>query len=293
MKGLDWSNESYSRLYRRDTPDWNLLGFEGQAVYMALLRHLDRSGVLPFGKELTPVEAVSACLYGWPPEVVAAGLERLLARGYLIHSGSGLVDPEFLERDEAVKSNALKCREYRARRAENAASDTSGVESDTARHSATPTDTPSVPSVPLPCSTPTVPKKKRAPARGGGKRRPPSGKHQEVIDWWCREYEARLGTAYAVQGAKDGSAVKAMLKNAQDDVGEVQRRCANLLEAEDTWYLENRTLAVARSKWNELHIVPGTTRKKRTLSLVERMGLEGDDNGRHPGTPPPLLGTGD
>lgn len=46
MRGLDWSNTSYSRLYRQDTAAWKRLKWEAQSVYVLLLRHLDRAGCL-------------------------------------------------------------------------------------------------------------------------------------------------------------------------------------------------------------------------------------------------------
>lgn len=116
MRGLDWSNESYVRLYRRATPEWELLGFEGQAVYLALLPKLDRAGVLPLGS-LSPAEAVAAILR-WPEQVVSDGLERVLSRGFLIHNPelSSLIDPEYLAREESTLSDRARKREERERR---------------------------------------------------------------------------------------------------------------------------------------------------------------------------------
>lgn len=116
MKGLDWTNESYTRLFRRDTAAWELLGEEGQQTYLGLLRKMDRSGVVPLDGEPAP-EAVAALLH-WNLERVQVGLDRLLRREFLIldREHDCLLDPEFLVREEAAASNKQRQREFRERR---------------------------------------------------------------------------------------------------------------------------------------------------------------------------------
>lgn len=128
MKGLDWSNESYARLFRRDTPSWELLGMAGQAVYMALLRKLDRAGVLPLDGE-APQDAVAAVLH-WDLDFVQAGLEGLLSRGWIVHDAEHdcLLDPEHLDREEVAKSDALRQRESRERRRDRTVTIRDGVD---------------------------------------------------------------------------------------------------------------------------------------------------------------------
>ena len=81
MKGIAYSGESYVRFYTRDTPSWNVLGWEAQALYPQIRRKVDRAGVLDLGDELR-AEGLGAVLQGWPIEVVERGLDRLIAKGW-------------------------------------------------------------------------------------------------------------------------------------------------------------------------------------------------------------------
>lgn len=158
---MDWSNENYVRVYVRNTTTWKLLGFEGQTVLLHVMRRLDRAGVMDLAG-LPPWEA--AQLHCELPEAIARiGMSRLLDRNVFVHNGDCLVMPNFELAQTAVKSNALKCRESRARRRYESmaptdpnrprdtkdvatdtgyvATDTGSVASDTERHRATPSDT--------------------------------------------------------------------------------------------------------------------------------------------------------
>lgn len=122
MKGLDWTNETWVRVYRSDTPAWKRLKWEAQTVYLALLRKLDRAGCLSFDG-LMDFEAVAE-MTGCPEDVAERALERLYQLGFLARSGDGdmLVDPEYIERDEAASSDAQRKRDSRARRRDRATS---------------------------------------------------------------------------------------------------------------------------------------------------------------------------
>ena len=120
MKGLDWSNESYVRLHRSDTPAWRRLRWEAQTVYMALLRKLDRAGCMPLDG-LLPFEAVAEMI-ACPEEVAERALQKLLLAGFLEvnQAEDVLVDPYYLEREEATMSDKQRKRESRARRRDRA-----------------------------------------------------------------------------------------------------------------------------------------------------------------------------
>jgi len=122
MKGLDWSNESYVRLYRADTPAWRRLHWEAQGVYMLVLRQLDRAGTMPVDG-LLPFEAVAE-MTGAPEDVVERALEKIVTAGFLeVNKAEDLlVDPEFLEREETAKSDAQRQRESRNHRRDRAKS---------------------------------------------------------------------------------------------------------------------------------------------------------------------------
>jgi hypothetical protein len=114
---LDFADESYVRLFTRDTKTWLRLGFEGQAVLMFALRKLDRAGVLDGMDD--PVSDL-ALVAGIPIDLVKVGLPRLLERGVFQLSGNRLVMPNFLEAQNCRQSDRLRKQESRSRRREDA-----------------------------------------------------------------------------------------------------------------------------------------------------------------------------
>ncbi len=111
---MDFSNESYVRIYTRDTTTWLRLGWDGQGVLTQILRKLDMSGVLDIA-DMEPWEA--AVVHCRAPEAAArAGMEACLSLGVLEHNGTCLVAPKFREAQEATKSDKLRQRESRERR---------------------------------------------------------------------------------------------------------------------------------------------------------------------------------
>jgi hypothetical protein len=107
---MDWSNERYVRLYVRDTKTWKKARWEGQCLFMMLLRIVDRAGVLDDIED--PVEDLSL-MTGLPEEVVQVGYERLEKSGAVELRGSYLLIPNFIEAQEASKSDAQRQRESR------------------------------------------------------------------------------------------------------------------------------------------------------------------------------------
>lgn len=111
---MDWENESYVRLYIRDTTTWLRLGWNGQCVLAQILRKMDMSGVMDIG-ELEPWEA--AVVHCRAPEDAARdGMKACLAHGVFAHNDTYLVAPNFREAQEAVKSDRLRQKESRERR---------------------------------------------------------------------------------------------------------------------------------------------------------------------------------
>jgi hypothetical protein len=111
---MDFANESYVRVYTRDTMTWKRLSWQARCVWSLLLRKLDRAGVLEL-EGLDPVEAVCLAIE-LPPEVVEEGVPKLLERGVIEVRDGVLVAPRFLEAQECTKSDTLRAREYRERR---------------------------------------------------------------------------------------------------------------------------------------------------------------------------------
>lgn len=110
---MNFEDESYVRLYTRDTPTWLRLGFEGQAILALLLRKVDRAGVVD---GIVDAVADVALVLGAPMAFAQLGMARLLACGTVEHRGERLVLPRFFEAQTATKSDKVRAREARARR---------------------------------------------------------------------------------------------------------------------------------------------------------------------------------
>jgi hypothetical protein len=119
---LDFANETYVRLYTRDTTTWKRLLFNGQTVLMHVLRKLDFAGVLDL-EDMQPWEAaVLHC--GIPEDIARDGMARCLDRGVLVHRGHFLVAPRYRDANEATKSDRQRQLESRARRRSRALDET-------------------------------------------------------------------------------------------------------------------------------------------------------------------------
>lgn len=114
---MNWSDEIYVRVYTRDTITWKLLGWEGRTVLVMLMRKVDRAGSLELE---AGVEGLSALLE-LPEDITERGLASCIKRGSVINEGARLLIPKFLEAQTALKSEAQRAREYRARKAEQPA----------------------------------------------------------------------------------------------------------------------------------------------------------------------------
>jgi hypothetical protein len=112
---MDWSNESYVRLYTRDTTNWKRMGWPARSVLPLLLRKVDRSGALDLDG-LEPWEAVMLHVE-CPEEVAREGVAKLLQLGTVELRGGLLVFPNHIPAQTATKSDRLRAKESRARRA--------------------------------------------------------------------------------------------------------------------------------------------------------------------------------
>ena len=158
---MRWEDERYVRIFTRDTPTWDAMGWEAQALLMLVFRKMDRTGLLELGS--SGLRGLAACVR-MPVEVVEVALKVLLDDGVLAMNGKNLFCKNFMEAQECSKSDALRSREKRERAhlkltlevaplTPNVAQATQG---DT---SAPRSDTPSVPSVPC------LPVRKRSSAK--------------------------------------------------------------------------------------------------------------------------------
>lgn len=124
MRDLNWSDESYVRIYTRDTIGWNLLPWETQGLFALLKRKVDRAGVLQLGRH--GLRGVSALIGGpgsW--DTIEPHLDALLADGWFELHGEGddayLFIPGHMEAEEAHSSSAARMRKSRERAAATSA----------------------------------------------------------------------------------------------------------------------------------------------------------------------------
>jgi hypothetical protein len=115
---LNYEDESFVKVYKRQTLGSKFLGWDGRAVLRALFLHVDRAGVLDLD-DVGPAEAIAA-LEEIPIEIAAAGMAKLVARGTVIVTGNVLFIPNFMLAQEAKQSDAQRQRESRAARAAKA-----------------------------------------------------------------------------------------------------------------------------------------------------------------------------
>jgi hypothetical protein len=147
---MRWEDERYIRIFTRDTPTWDAMGWEAQSLLMLIFRKMDRTGLLELGT--SGMRGLSACVR-MPIDVVERSLKVLIEDGVLSMSGPNIFCKNFMAAQECAKSDALRSKEKRERAylqlsqsvstapqsvAETPRSDTSAPRS----------DTPSVPSVP-------------------------------------------------------------------------------------------------------------------------------------------------
>lgn len=112
MRGLDYSRESYVRLYRRDTPEFLALSWLARLVFPAVVRVLDRAGRLPVGA--LGLRGLALALHA-PWDEVRAALEELEREGWIRIEDGFAVDPEYVAREETASAPAQRQRDSRER----------------------------------------------------------------------------------------------------------------------------------------------------------------------------------
>jgi hypothetical protein len=112
---MNWADERWVKVYTRDTADWLAFRWEAKALFSLLLRKADRAGVV----QVVPGEARCrkvAGLVGLPADIVEPGIADLLADGCLIESELGFTFRNFIEAQDAPKSDVQRQRESREKR---------------------------------------------------------------------------------------------------------------------------------------------------------------------------------
>lgn len=109
---VDWSNESYVRIYTRDTGDLLAVGWEGRSVLWELIRKSDQAGVLDHGGDLDIV----AEMLRMPHDLVASGIERLAKRGVIALQPTAIVIRNKLAAHAATKTDKQRQKDSREKR---------------------------------------------------------------------------------------------------------------------------------------------------------------------------------
>lgn len=246
---MRWEDESYVKLYTRDTATWFAMNWQAKALLPLLMRRLDKAGLLEFGD--AGREAMAG-MVGLPWEVVEPGLGSLERLKVIAWHGDTLEMVNFEEAQEARKSDPLRKREQR-QRAKDKARSHDVTRSHTASESVTPSHspTPASASTPAQLESKSIAGDTHPPPRAVRKRRegrPPDARWMAIKLALCADFEALGLGKYGFNGAKDGEALKWLIAQAPDE--EIRARWKRGLSA-DGW-LQVRTLAQLRAKWNDL-----------------------------------------
>lgn len=110
---MNWEEERYVRVFTRDTAEDMMLPWDAMALWWALLRKFDRSGVLVLGK--AGVEGLVA-MTRIPLDVIERVLPLLLKDGRIVLVEGRIVAPNFIAAQETRQSDAARQRDSRERR---------------------------------------------------------------------------------------------------------------------------------------------------------------------------------
>lgn len=113
---MNFADEEYVRLYVADTVTWRVLPWEARAVLVLALRKFDHAGVFEFGRHGAN-RALTAAI-DVPIDMVSRALESLLTEGVWILEPDRLFWPKYIEAQNCKRSDRLRQRISRARRAE-------------------------------------------------------------------------------------------------------------------------------------------------------------------------------
>lgn len=111
---MDWKIERWVKVYTRDTANWLSLSFMAQAVFMLLIRKVDRHGRLDLGKNGKRSTAILIGHRDRTDEITAA-VDELIDFECVEITDNTLVIPNFVEAQETPTSGAERVRRHRER----------------------------------------------------------------------------------------------------------------------------------------------------------------------------------
>lgn len=113
---MDWSNEEYVRLYTRETTDDLELSWEALALWRAMLCKFDRAGLMSARKGWRSVSLATRI----PFDVVMRAGPELISDGRVVEIEGGFQAPNYIAAQTTSKSDKLRQKESRDRRAREA-----------------------------------------------------------------------------------------------------------------------------------------------------------------------------
>ena len=110
---MKWEDERWIKVYTRDTASWIVLSWEARALFLEVLRKVDRAGAVSLGGCGT---MGLAAVVRFPVDVTERALAELVARGQVVTSEDAVTVPNFIDAQEARSSSAARKRAERERR---------------------------------------------------------------------------------------------------------------------------------------------------------------------------------
>lgn len=118
---IDWANEPYVRLYKRETDDDLLLTWEARAVWHEMLKRFDRSGLLETRRGVRGLAAMLRI----PVEVVERALPELIEDGRVRSVPPvGFASKNYIVANDTPRTDRARKEESRYRRINDALSST-------------------------------------------------------------------------------------------------------------------------------------------------------------------------
>ena len=132
---IDWANDPFARLYKRETDDDLLISWEARAVWHEFIKKCDQSGLIETRRGVRGL----AALIRMPVEVVERVLQELLEDGRLRSvPNKGFIAPNYLVANFTPRSdNARQADSRLRRRMEAMATENQSVTSAFASHDVT------------------------------------------------------------------------------------------------------------------------------------------------------------
>lgn len=108
---MDWCDEHYVKFYTRETATSLAWTWQAVALFPQILKKVDKAGILDLGTQQTLRNL--ALVARLPLEVVKPGLDVLIEDGTCELNGGRLVMPNFIQAQEARKTDARRAQDYR------------------------------------------------------------------------------------------------------------------------------------------------------------------------------------